>query len=220
VRLRAVLLDLDGTIVKSALKGSEIRERALRRLRKEGLDLPGLEESRTIYHMLIRLSRRLGSMFPEVRKALFEEFDEYELSLVERITVAGGAATALATLREMGVKTAILTNSGRRYAELAVEKGEISGLFDLLVTRDDVETLKPSPRFVTLALRRLRVGREEVMLIGDASVDALLAKKVRVVFVASPSTVFPRERLLAEEPDYVIEGISTLPELVRRLAGA
>jgi HAD superfamily hydrolase (TIGR01509 family) len=131
-----------------------------------------------------------------------------------------GAMEALNSLRQMKKRIVIVTNNGRLGADRTLERLNLLGILDAVVTRDDVDELKPDPGIVLKALSLANAKAEEAILVGDAIIDIKAAKAASVRCVAIPTGPYPATRLLQEEPDFIVSSISDVPELVHRLDGS
>jgi phosphoglycolate phosphatase len=61
---------------------------------------------------------------------------------------------------------------------------QIEGYFDLVVSASDVSFPKPHPEIMELIMETFEVSPEEVLFVGDSSVDEAFAKATGVFFVA------------------------------------
>lgn len=86
-------------------------------------------------------------------------------------------------------------------------------IFDVIVTADDIENLKPHPEGVILALRELKVKPEEAILIGDATVDIEMGKNAGVKTVGV-TYGFGGKDIAKAKPDYLIDDIGELPGIL------
>ncbi|MEM3019227.1 MAG: HAD family hydrolase, partial [Candidatus Bathyarchaeia archaeon] len=113
-----------------------------------------------------------------------------------------------------------VTNSGRKAIELLFRRLLERSLFEAIITRDDVELMKPDPSPIFEALRRLGVLASKAVLVGDSPVDikAGIAAGVRTVGI-SPNP--EREEILRKAgADYVILSLKELPDLLSRMEGS
>lgn len=70
-------------------------------------------------------------------------------------------------LREEGYKLGVIT-SGPSYQRLKLRVAKLDRYFDVIVTRDDINAIKPEPRIFLYALERLGVDPTEAMMVGDS----------------------------------------------------
>ena len=81
-------------------------------------------------------------------------------------------AAALASLREAGLATAILSNGSPRMLEAAVQSAGITDLLDANLSVEDVGVFKPDARVYQLAVDRLSVRKEEICFLSSNCWDA------------------------------------------------
>ncbi len=133
----------------------------------------------------------------------------------ERLQPADGAEDALARLKEMGKRLALVSNvplPGRFY-EAILEGYGLKRYFDALCFSYDLGTRKPSPALLRRALAKLDATPEQALMVGDkrsADVAAGRAARVVTVWVRSPFDDGPL-------PDYEIGSLAELPELVEAI---
>lgn len=149
------------------------------------------------------------------------EIDRWELlgawfrPYSDRLVAEPGAADALARLREMGKRLALVSNvplPGRFYLPV-LERFDLADKFDSLCFSYDLETRKPSPALLRKALGDLGATPAEAFMVGDrraADVAAGRAAGVETVWVRSPFAEGP-------EADHEVASIRELPALVERI---
>ena len=216
--VKAILIDMDGTITKFNLDYMWMRRTALQLLDEAGLSRPSFSDQMSIYAMLNDLRGSISNeRLNEVKKRIYEKVETIESKAAERAELMPGAIGALNELRQMKKKIVIVTNNGRLGTDRTLERLNLLGIFDAVVTRDDVDELKPDPGIVFKALNLASAKADEAILVGDAVIDIRAAKAASVRCVAVPTGPFPATRLLQEEPEFIVNSLLDVPELVRRL---
>ena len=216
--VKAVLIDMDGTITKFNLDYMWMRRAALQLLAEAGLSRPNFSDQMSIYAMLSELRGSVSNeRLDEVKKRIYEKVQTIETEAAERAELMPGAKETLDELRGMGKKMVVVTNNGRLGADRTLERLNLLGAFDGVITRDDVDELKPDPGIVFKALDLAGANPDEAILVGDAIIDIKAAKAAAVRCVAVPTGPFDAARLLQEEPDFIVSSLLDVPELVRRL---
>ena len=216
--VKAILIDMDGTITKFNLDYMWMRRAALQLLDEAGLWRPDFSDQMTIYAMLNELRGSISNeRLEEIKKRIYEKVETIETEAAERAELMPGAKEALDELTRMRKKMVIVTNNGRLGADRTLERLNLLGTFDGVITRDDVDELKPDPGIVFKALNLTGAKADEAILVGDAIIDIKAAKAASVRCVAIPTGPFPAARLLQEEPDFIVGSLLDVPELVRRL---
>ena len=159
--VKAVIFDLDDTLVENRESFSSMRERYERRLREEGYPPPG--EGPGLLEGVEELCRRIGDSRP------MKLLEELEMERAETSSPGEGAEELLRWLKERGIKVGVVTRNSRRAALRAL--GPMADLVDVLLTRDDTEVVKPHPGQILRALEILGVRGEECVVVGDYVYD-------------------------------------------------
>jgi len=197
--IRAVLFDLDGTLVDS----NELHVQAwLETFRHFGKEIP-----------VERLREQIGKggdqYLPEfLTEAELREsgpqIDEYRGKLFKKKYLSGvrpfpKVRELFERVREDGKKIA-LASSGKEAEVRHYEKiARIEGLSDSLTTADQVAHSKPKPDVFVAALRTLgHLLPEEAIAIGDTPYDVDAAKKVGVPIIGLLCGGFPEDVLRGE----------------------
>ncbi|WP_297064511.1 TIGR02253 family HAD-type hydrolase [Thermococcus sp.] len=86
-------------------------------------------------------------------------------------------------LRDEGYRLGVIT-SGPEYQRLKLRLTGLGSYFDVIVTRDDVNAIKPEPKIFLYALESVGVPPEESAMVGDSlSQDVYGAKNVGMVAI-------------------------------------
>jgi phosphoglycolate phosphatase len=178
--MKAVLFDLEGTLVESAYQRSRELVSRLRRETKERLISLGIPDP--VLEGLVRSHALRNVAYswaddnldpeeaPEIR-ARIEEFTlELDMISARESRLYHDTIDALERLRENGCVMALVTNTSTPAANHVMGRLELERFFDAVVTRSDVTRLKPDPAMVRLVEERM--GVEAGWLVGDSSFDA------------------------------------------------
>ncbi len=182
--LHAALFDLDGTLVDSlgdlALATDEmLRDLAMPAagaVRVRGWVGRGID--RLVAEALAWARREHGLGARATTEARARERFHHHYALANGVTTrpCAGADALLATLRERGVKLALVTNKSREFTRPLLAQMGWKEYFDCLVCADEAGAKKPDPAPVRLALERLGVTAGEAIMVGDSDYDLLAAR--------------------------------------------
>ncbi|NOZ49662.1 MAG: AI-2E family transporter [Chloroflexi bacterium] len=86
-----------------------------------------------------------------------------------------GVAEMLTTLRQ-DYRLALVTSRGRASTEHFLQSTGLDGMFELVITADDVRRLKPHPEPVLTAAAGLGLAPEQCVMVGDTTVDIYAAR--------------------------------------------
>ncbi|HEX2048788.1 MAG TPA: HAD-IA family hydrolase [Acidimicrobiales bacterium] len=186
-QLRAVVFDVDGTLVDSERHGHRV---AFNRAFEE-FGLPHRWDE-DLYGELLHTTggqRRIDGYLatqgvPEAERAeLAPALHRRKTEILEQMVDDGaielrpGAASLLEELAGEGVALAVGTTGSRRWVERLLKRLLPSVGWDVIVAGDDVTNRKPDPEVFTTALKKLGLDRpEEVVVIEDSGEGVAAAR--------------------------------------------
>lgn len=88
----------------------------------------------------------------------------------EAMTLIPGVDALLRQLKPT-YRLALVTTRDREAVARFLQMNGLDGLFDAVITRDDVRRLKPHPEPILLAAQRLGLAPQECLMVGDTAVD-------------------------------------------------
>jgi len=176
---RAIVFDLDHTLVSSPLDLRAMVADLLVFLREQGVALPSREQ-RWSAPELVRLVREQA---PSLEDGLWEIALAHEQRALGEAKLEPGALESLRAVRAMGFRTALWTNNGGAATRQVLEHFALAPHLDLVVTREEVRHLKPDPDGLRVIAERWPDLRE-VFVVGDSWVDGQAAGACGVPFIA------------------------------------
>lgn len=148
--LRAILFDLDGTLIETRIDFDLMKRETLRLARSAGIDAEGAE-ALDVLSIVEGARKKLGGEAGDAFRArAFALLEEIEISHCANPVDIPGASELLQTLDGNGVAVGIVTRNCRRVSERLVERGDLP--HRALLTRDDVPRTKPDPAHLLAAL--------------------------------------------------------------------
>ena len=124
-----------------------------------------------------------------------------------------GVLDAVRALAADGVRLGVVTSKKRRGAGLGLARCGFDGLFEVVVTADDVERHKPDQEPVTRAVELLGASPARTVFVGDSPHDLAAGRAAGVATAAVGWGPFPRETLEAKEPDFWVSEADQLTSL-------
>jgi 2-haloalkanoic acid dehalogenase type II len=214
----AAIFDLDGTLVTFKLDIRQWRKVIIDVMSKRGFDTSGLDLSTPTQQVLDRAKAQVPSdateRYDSLRREAFSILDSLELEGAKSASVFPGAEDVLRRLKSRGFHLGLLTNSGRAAASLSLARWGLQGLFELVLTRDDIDAMKPRPEGLSKAARMLGVRPDQVYYVGDSVYDVMAAKAAGMNSIAVATGNYTAERLKGEGADYVIFSLGELPKVL------
>ena len=139
----------------------------------------------------------------ETKDKIFDAFNgHYKIHCTDNTRPYKGIKEAVKTLRDNGIKTAVVSNKEHYGVILLCEK-YFPGLFDMAAGSTDAVRKKPAPDTVLSVMEKLGVPPEKTVYIGDSDVDIETAKNAGTDCI-SVSWGFRTEEFLKEHGATVI----------------
>ncbi|MDA1216535.1 MAG: HAD family phosphatase [Chloroflexi bacterium] len=238
--IRAVLFDLDGTLVQSErLKANSYAQAVQQVLGPAEPDLRAIDAYKEIVgsarevasrHIMERLDiedslRPLMSSHNATEHA--QVLTDLRMQLYNDLVADPEVLRShqwphnislLRMSREQGCATGLATMSTRSEALRVLETLEIASLFDVVLGREDVQNAKPDPEIYLKAAALLNTPPGECMVIEDspAGVQAGLSAGMNVIAVATPFTECGLMGAPGIDPRWIVHDPETLMLTVRK----
>ncbi|MBS7604858.1 MAG: HAD family hydrolase [Candidatus Bathyarchaeia archaeon] len=222
MRVKAVIFDLDDTLIRSGIDYRVAKVSAIKFLVESGVDETLLNENMSNMEIINRAIEDLRKKnFSEIRikeiiNNVYAMFNKAELKSLDKAELMDTSLKTLTELKSLGLKIGIVTNSCSTYSKKIVEKFSLDKYIDILVSRDDVTRHKPDPEHLLKALEALGVDSSEAVFVGDHFVDALCAKRAGVKFILVKNKKWSSQE--AEKNAFtIIDDLGVLSSLIRQL---
>jgi phosphoglycolate phosphatase len=217
LRYRAVLFDLDGTLVDSYAALAEAVNYARR---QHGLDdLSTATIRQFIGEGLERLLQRAfdGDVPATATDAFESRYDEICCS---QSRVLADVEATLSALSHFGVEMAVCTNKPTAFSRKILEFLKLAPFFRAIVGPDVAGARKPEPQHVLHTLEATHCAPSEALFVGDMPIDVEAAHNsgIAAAVVASGSSI--SSALKAAHPDHYLDRLADLVEIVRNGASA
>ncbi|MFQ3544889.1 pyrophosphatase PpaX [Halobacillus rhizosphaerae] len=204
--IRTILFDLDGTLIDTneliiASFTHTIEQYGNRPYsREEILDFigPPLKDSMDKID-----PDRADELMRTYRKHNIENHDAY-------VKAYEGVVDTIKNLKEAGFKLGIVTTKMRTTVTMGLELTGLDGLFDTIITLDDVTNAKPHPEPIVKALEALDSTASEALMVGDNVHDIEGGKNAGTRTAGVAWTVKGREVLDQLHPDFMLDHMSDL----------
>ena len=212
LRYRAVLFDLDGTLVDSYTALAEAVNHARR---THGLHELGSARIREfvgdgIERLLQRAFERTD--VPESVLTAFES--RYDEVCCHESKVLADVEATLEQLAELGVEMAVCTNKPTVFSKKILDFLGLSRHLRSIVGPDLAGARKPEARHLLYTLETVGCAPAETLFVGDMPIDVRAARNSGVDVAVVPTGSSTREQLVASQPDHFLERFSDLVKLI------
>lgn len=171
MQVKAVLLDMDGTLVDAF--GPIIT--ALNQTLKD-FGLPQMSDEDIKRHTG-RGECSMISLFGDKREVASKRFLKYHDQHLFDIKPMPGAQALLDWLMQQGVASAIVTSKNQIRADKQIEYLGWTGKIDTVIGMMDGRIQKPDPHTVQLACDALNLPSSDTVMVGDGTADMKAAKR-------------------------------------------
>lgn len=211
---RAVLLDLDGTLVDSVPDITSAINVMMAQF-----SLPSQEEARVrswvgdgaqrlVQRALAAADAAPAEVDPRHAHDVF--IAAYEQRVCEKSTLYPGALETLAALAGRGYALACVTNKPGRLARSLLEGLGVAGFFHVVAGGDSTPRRKPDPAVLRYAADNLRVALDRCLMVGDSANDVEAARAAGVTVVCVSYGYNRGGDIRAARPDAVIDDLPQL----------
>lgn len=215
-QIKAVLFDLDGTLVDTAPDFYSTLAVLLARHNEAPI------ADTVIREHVSNGSRALTKLaFPQISdQTLFEKrrlelLSIYEECVGKSATLFPEMGEILSTLKELNIPWGIVTNKPRLYTELLIERTSFLSQCAVLICADDVPTPKPDPQGILEACKILQTPPQCTLYIGDHKRDVDAAKNANCPSAVVPFGYFDSSQdISAWNADYTINSALTLRQII------
>jgi HAD superfamily hydrolase (TIGR01509 family) len=212
------VLDIDGTLIDSNYQHALAWYRAMRSV---GETFPVWR-----LHRLIgmggdqvveaiggeELERRIGD---DVREKQGKEVD----ALLDEMSVLPGARDLLLAIKERGHRLVLASSAKERHVDVFLDKLEARDIVDEWTTSDDVESSKPAPDLLQVALKKLGAPPDAAsVVVGDSVWDVKAAKNANMPAIVVRSGGFGDDELreagaiaIYDTPGDLLEALDETP---------
>jgi len=231
--LKAILLDLGGTLWDDYQSELALWKDMRAELTRRGVELSD-EEFEEITNRCIEsyapsltraiLWRALDGDYNAYQQVLRKIINRFRARVVEDFSALGtlypGVHELLAELKKR-YKLAVASNN---FAEAHhwLKGFGLDGYFEFVGLSEEVWLFKPDTRFYQLILQRIGVEAEDAMMVGDRlDNDIFPCNRLRMttVRVLTPPWDRQKPRFHGDLPNYTIEKIADLADVVKRVEG-
>ncbi|MFH1007274.1 MAG: HAD-IA family hydrolase [Candidatus Latescibacterota bacterium] len=207
--IATIIFDLDGTLVDSS---RDILNSVNLALKEMGLPEVDMEQAR----------KGIGPgsdvfaqtmLAPEQYHRWEELLERYRRCYVdhctERSTLYPGVKELIGHLSNGSPSKppylAVATNKPHSMTDRILEHFGLFRRFRMIVGPEDVTHLKPDPEMVQIILETTGSSPGETLLVGDTDNDIRAGKDAHILTCGAAYGYFPKEHLLAQHPDFLIE---------------
>ena len=184
-KLSAILFDLDGTLIDSEQKFFESFRHVISLRYNYNISYDEYEsfELKQNAKLIINLKNKgiideresdeiiMRDVYLEYEKKFMDLLDKNEVSLNFEL---------LKQLKNKGLRLALVSTSRKKFIDMLLAKLNIENLFEIVISREDVKNLKPSPDAYIMALNQLNISSDCCIAFEDSERGIVASKKANI----------------------------------------
>lgn len=213
--IKAVLFDLDGTLVNSLCDLANSVNFALQKF-----GFPPHEIEKYKYFVGDGMKTLIKRALPEdngdknTQSAVFSAFFEhYKHHFADETVVYNGIEELLCALKEEGTKIAVVSNKAQVMCDAVVEKF-FGNTFNVICGKREGYPTKPDPALTLHIIEYLGIKPEECLFVGDSGMDMAVAANSGSIGVGVLWGFRAKEELTQNGARYIIESPSQLLKII------
>lgn len=178
---KALLLDLDGTLINSEKAFFRSFQNVLRH--RYGVDITmelykryELEQNAMLLKILKQQQDSLKRVSEqEIMTYIYADYESsFKQVIIEKEALEN--FSLLKQIKSKGVRLALVTTCRRHYIDILIQTLQLEGLFEIIIAREDVTNLKPAPDAYLKVLTRMKLEYQDCLALEDSKrgIDAAL----------------------------------------------
>ena len=214
ISLKAVLFDLDGTLIdsKKDIAASANATRQHYGFKPLPDDMVGTFVG---YGIMNLLSKTVESDDPERLKEAHQVFKtHYREHCVDATRPFKGAFELLESLKDRRVQMGVVSNKPQEFTDLILKRLDMWDFFGAVLGPEATIEKKPHPEPLLTALSRLGVKPSEGVMIGDSTVDIEAARAAKMLVGVVTHGYGDRETLNIADPDWLVDSLAEFKEIL------
>lgn len=222
--IKAVVWDLDGTLIHFKIDFIKARREAFKILKKHGISKQDLSVQNSIIDTFKKARRIFESKglsqqeIDSIIKVVNEKVVSIEHEAAVKATMIKGIDKVLDFAKKKNLKQAIYTFNTSKNTKISLERVNLLDFFDVIAGRDNINNPKPHPDHLLYICEKLIVQPSEIVVIGDHTRDIEGAINVGAHSIGMLSKLARKETLqiadvTIEEKDIPSKLIQVIKEL-------
>ncbi len=183
MKFKTAIFDLDGTLMNTL---DDIRDSINYMLKEFSYPERSYNEIRSFVgngmQHLVEQAVPSGLSDSQVQDCLSVFLKHYDTNMENKTAPYSGVIDVLKTLRQNGIRTAVVSNKFDEGTKLLCKKW-FPEIIELALGESKTVSKKPAPDMVYEAIKQLGVEQSSALYIGDSDVDANTAKNANIPFL-------------------------------------
>ena len=232
---KVIIFDFDGTLADTVGIWNEVDQKAIMEMANVKVPLDIIQENRD----KVTIENKDKSVYEVYTEYLKEKYRiPYELEYIIKrrreiakyytsnvIDYKKDADKVLKELKQKGYILVLATTTAKRtidvYNEVnqnLIKKAKFDQIFDLILSNDDIKEKKPSPEIYITAVEKLKVKKEECLIVED-SLEGVIAANLSGIEVLNIPDKYAiiNQKQIDEKADYKINDYTEFLKIIKNI---
>jgi phosphoglycolate phosphatase len=180
------MFDMDNTLLQSNINFKAMRADLVQLLVDSQLGEEQDFEKEITPAQIVERGKELERARPDVNveEQMWKIVVKHEEVGMEGVQLEEGVKEGISYLKDKGYPLVVITNNAYSSACLALEQTELYSCFDMIIGRDQMEALKPSPSGILKVIKHYSNQVEHWAMLGDSWIDGRAALDAGIDFVS------------------------------------
>ena len=180
-----MIFDLDDTLINSKLDFIIIKKNLINEYKTLGLEVSNMSINDSIQSLIDKVrvyekNQNKNSNMLNWETLTKKILDRYEVKSVHKSTLKSDTKDILNNLLKLNIKIGLVTNSGIAATRIALDMHNINKYFSQVITRDDIQRIKPDSEGLLNMLRCLQIEAREAFYVGDSIYDIIAGNNIGI----------------------------------------
>ncbi len=210
--MKAIVFDFDGTLANTLPICFYAFQNVFKEFDQRDLTSNEIKEMFGPSETGIIINNLINPKKIEAIEYFYGKYSESHKNLVE---VNLDILNLLKDLRESKIKIGIFTGKAKRSLDISLKELGMEGLFDVVITGDDVIKPKPDPEGLLKALSLLEVENSQAIYIGDSDADVVAGRQANVYTIGVQWLPDYQTPIFGEQPDCILKSVIDFNRLLK-----
>jgi phosphoglycolate phosphatase len=216
-RIAAVIFDFEGTLVDFQWRLAEAEAQLREAFASLGYGTTG--NYAELWNAAAEIAASQGRL-AALRRDLGPVYDRWDADALTRWMSRPGATELLCELAARGLRTGMVSNIGRASLADALARFGLDRRLAPVVSRDDVDFLKPRPDGILRVLAEWKLAPHEALFVGDSRADVLAARAAGMPVAIVRNGECAESAFEALPPDRMVSRLDEVSALASAISNA
>jgi pyrophosphatase PpaX len=210
--MKAIVFDFDGTLANTLPICFYAFQNVFKKFDQKDLTSDDIKEMFGPSETGIIRNNLSNPNKTEAIEYFYQKYEAFHKDFVENNT---DIIELLELLKKLEIKIGIFTGKAKRSLDISLKALNMEGIFDAMITGDDVIKPKPDAEGLLKALSLLKVERSEAIYIGDSDADVIAGKQANVYTIGVQWLPEHQTSVFSAQPDSIINSIAEFKNAIQ-----